>query len=89
MTKYWPHKLYSTLIFDANYVSRKLAECLKACLNPPRWRGEKRIETLASKDEAEEASDNSTMKKERLGMVIEQIIKVYTNSMNSMMLWVL
>ena len=44
------YKPYSTLIFDANDVSRKLAECLKTCLNPPRGRGEKRIETLASED---------------------------------------
>ena len=49
LTTYKPH---STLIFDANVVSRKLAECLliKTCLNPPRGRGEKRIGTLASED---------------------------------------
>ena len=47
------YKPYSTLIFDANDVSRKLAECLKTCLNPPGGRGEKRIGTLASKDDEE------------------------------------
>ena len=40
----------TTLIFDANDVTRKLAECLKTCLNPPRGRGEKRIGTLARED---------------------------------------
>ena len=42
--------------------------------------------TKLGHDKAEEASDNSTMKTERLIMVIQQIIKVYTNSMNSMTL---
>ena len=36
------YKPYSTLIFDANDVSRKLAGCLKTCLNPPRGRGEEK-----------------------------------------------
>ena len=33
------YKPYSILIFDANDISRKLAECLKTCLNLPRGRG--------------------------------------------------
>ena len=40
----------ATSIFDANDVGGKLAECLKACLNPRRGRGGKRIGTLASED---------------------------------------
>ena len=44
------YKPYSTFIYDANDVSRKLAECLKTCLNRPKGRGEKRIGTLASED---------------------------------------
>ena len=50
------YKPYSTLIFDANDVSRKLADCLKTCLNPPRGRGEKRIGTLASEDDTSKLS---------------------------------
>ena len=31
-------------------MSRKLADCSKTCINPPRGRGEKRIGTLAGED---------------------------------------
>ena len=53
------YKPYSTLIFDANDFSRKLAKCLKTCLNPPRGRGEKRIGTLASEDVCQQMANGT------------------------------
>ena len=49
MTKYRPLTQYSTEIFDVGDVSCKITEYLKTCLNPPRGRRGKLIETLASK----------------------------------------
>ena len=45
-----PFKPYSTQIFDVSDDRRKVPQCLKTCLNPPRGRGGKRIGTLASED---------------------------------------